>query len=146
MRHSPFAIGDQHGETRWRRCGLSIRHPRELVKSGDEYGIVIDDDRAPFADRVLVAAVLEHREVFPDPLRPFRDDRADRSEKDRVRRVSFDDRLGVIRRVCRRPPVDRRVRFLRWTGDRRSRNHQERAEAENMSKALHYCLHCPHSG
>ena len=64
-------LRDQHGETRRPRYGLAIHHSGKLVEASDQDRIIVDDDRALLANRVLVAApfrVPDRGSGNPTPL------------------------------------------------------------------------------
>ena len=83
MRYAPFisALGDKHSEARWPRHRLAIYHPRKRVKASDYDSTIVDYDRAPFVNRVLVAGSFCRREILYDRLRSLGHNGTDSSEK-----------------------------------------------------------------
>ena len=50
------ALGDKLGEARWTWNWFVIDHPSKSIETGDYDRVIVDYDRAPFVNRILVAA------------------------------------------------------------------------------------------
>jgi hypothetical protein len=58
VRNEPLTIhlGQEHGEPRGRGHRLAVGHASKLIGAGHDHRVVIDYDRSPFLNFVLVAA------------------------------------------------------------------------------------------
>jgi hypothetical protein len=56
MRYAPFIspLGDKHGETRWAGNWFAIDHPSKSVEASDHHCVIVDYDRAPLINRILI--------------------------------------------------------------------------------------------
>src|SRR5664280_2174609 len=111
MRYAPFtsALGDKHGEARWTRYRFALYHPGKRVKTSDFDGVIVDRDRAPFVNRVLVAGSFCGRKILYYRLSPFGHHWTDSSEKDRIRTIVLGNGLWIIAIECGGPTINRRV-------------------------------------
>ena len=116
MSDEPPAIDlrQEDGEPSGCRRRLSVRHAGELVEAGYDYRIVIDHNRPPVLNFILVAAScqLQVGEIGTDSITSFRNYRAVGSEKDCVRRIELHKRFNVIGSISGRELIECGVSFF----------------------------------
>ena len=105
MGDAPFAaaLRDQHGKARWTRYRLALLHPCELVKPGDQYGVIVNRNGMTLLYHVLVATPLQLQagEVFLDRVCACRYDWTLCAQQNGVRPIALHHGFHVIRAIRR---------------------------------------------
>src|SRR5215831_21119809 len=141
MCYAPFisTLGDKHGETRRARNRFAIHHSSKSIEASDHDCVIVDYNRAPLIDGILITSAFGGCEIGYDRLSPFGNNRADSAKKNCIRPIVLGDGFWIVGAIGSRPLINCYIGIFCWA--RRSYSRQPYDQCyENELGNSHHCL------